>query len=98
MSPLFGFLSAPAPTEMIVLLVIAVLLFGQNLPEVARKIGKSFMEFKRAMKNIEDEIRAVTSELPSGASARLAITKTSRPGDLGERDEPTAPKFEPPAG
>jgi sec-independent protein translocase protein TatA len=96
MTHLFGFFSAPAPTEMIVLLVIAVLLFGQNLPDIARKLGKSFAEFKRAMKNIEDEIRSVTSEVASDASTRPTITKANLQDDPRDRAEPTAPKFEPP--
>ncbi len=94
MDHLFGFLSFPAPTEMIVLLVIAVLLFGQNLPDVARKLGKHYSDFRRAMKNVEDEIRSATSEVASSPSTRPAITNLKE--DQGGRDEPTAPKFEPP--
>ena len=96
MGHLFGFLSFPAPTEMIVLLVIAVLLFGQNLPDVARKLGKSYADFRRAMKNVEDEIRSVTSEITTDTSTRPRTTYLK--DDQGQRDEPTAPKFEPPAG
>ncbi|HEY4760664.1 MAG TPA: twin-arginine translocase TatA/TatE family subunit [Thermoguttaceae bacterium] len=96
MSQLFAFLSAPAPTEMIVLLVIAVLLFGQNLPEVLRKLGKSYAEFRRGMKKIEDEIRSVTSDFTSSTTSQSTTTKLQ--DDPSDRDEPTAPKFEPPPG
>jgi sec-independent protein translocase protein TatA len=73
--------------ELIVLGIIAVLLFGKRLPEVGRSLGKGLVEFKKGMQGIEDEIRS-------------AATQPSRPrksySDLEDRDEPIAPKFEPP--
>ncbi len=33
----------PGPTEMIVLLVIGLLIFGRRLPEVGRSIGRSIV-------------------------------------------------------
>jgi sec-independent protein translocase protein TatA len=108
MQPLFAFLGLPAPTQLIVLLVLAVLLFGQNLPEVARSFGQKLADFRRGMKHIEDEIRSITSDLTSSASTRSAVSnsnsqdnpfKVSTPRDApSDRDEPTAPKFEPPPG
>ncbi len=44
-------------TEVIVILVIALLLFGRRLPEVGRSLGKGIVEFKKGVKGIEDEIR-----------------------------------------
>jgi sec-independent protein translocase protein TatA len=41
--------------ELILILVIALLLFGANkLPELARSLGLSVREFKKAMKEVED--------------------------------------------
>ncbi len=40
----------PGPMEMIVVLVVAVLLFGKRLPEIARGMGKSVTEFKKGLK------------------------------------------------
>lgn len=44
-------------TEMLVILIVALLLFGKKLPEVARSIGRALGEFRRSMQGIESEIR-----------------------------------------
>jgi sec-independent protein translocase protein TatA len=95
---LFGFLT-PSPTAMLILMILAVLLFGQNLPEVARTFGKKFVDFRRSMKPIEDEIRSLTSNITSSTpilpSASYSKPEEATP-DTSEQEEPTAPKFEPP--
>jgi sec-independent protein translocase protein TatA len=108
MNVLFAFPGLPAPTQLIVLLVLAVLLFGQNLPQVARTLGQKLADFRRGMKHIEDEIRSITSDITSSAPTRPAISNSnpqdypynfSQPrDDPSDLDEPTAPKFEPPPG
>lgn len=43
--------------ELIVILLIILLLFGASrLPEIAKALGKSVREFKKAVKGIEDDI------------------------------------------
>ena len=45
-----------SPTTLLILGVIAVLLYGERLPEVARSVGKGFMEFKKGVRNIQDDL------------------------------------------
>lgn len=40
--------------EMLLLLVLGVLLFGKNLPEVGRSIGKGLREFKNSLGGLEE--------------------------------------------
>ena len=44
----------PGPVELIIILVIAVLLFGRRLPEIARGLGKSLTEFKKGVNEAKD--------------------------------------------
>jgi len=74
--------------EMIIVLFIALLLFGKKLPEVARNMGKGLTEFKKGMRGIEDEVH--------GAAAYDPGPTAERPLADDELDNVTAPKFEPP--
>ena len=42
------------PMEMVIVGIIALLLFGKRLPEVAKGLGKSIVEFKKGMGGVED--------------------------------------------
>ena len=44
-----------SPWHWIVILVVAVLLFGNRLPEVARAMGRSVKEFKRGLREVKDQ-------------------------------------------
>ncbi|MCP4230737.1 MAG: twin-arginine translocase TatA/TatE family subunit [bacterium] len=51
---MFGSIGVP---EILLILGIALLLFGaRRLPEIGRGLGKGIREFKRATKQITDEI------------------------------------------
>ncbi|MGC3970975.1 MAG: twin-arginine translocase TatA/TatE family subunit [Pirellulales bacterium] len=81
------------PMEMIIVGIIAILLFGNRLPEVAKSIGKGFGEFKKGMSGIEDDLNSASRSSYSSAS----YNATSRPARaIEDREEATAPKFEPP--
>lgn len=44
-----------SPTHMVILLVVAVLIFGHRLPQVARGMGRSITEFKKGLKDTGEE-------------------------------------------
>jgi sec-independent protein translocase protein TatA len=46
----------PGPFEMILLAGLGLLIFGKRLPEVGRNIGKGIVEFKRGLKDAENEL------------------------------------------
>jgi sec-independent protein translocase protein TatA len=43
------------PTELIVIGVLAVLLFGNRLPGIAKSLGRSITEFKKGVNDISDD-------------------------------------------
>ncbi len=78
--------------EIIVILVIALLLFGRRLPEVGRSLGRGIVEFKKGVKGIEDDIDVSYDDEPKRSSKvdRIPGTSPSSPRevDLGEEREP----------
>jgi sec-independent protein translocase protein TatA len=44
----------PGGWEWIVILVVALLIFGKRLPEIARSVGKSLTEFKKGINEAKD--------------------------------------------
>ena len=46
------------------LLVLGVLLFGRNLPQLGRSLGKTVTEFKRGVKGLEDDIEPTAGGAP----------------------------------
>ena len=88
--------------EFVIIGVIAVLLFGQRLPEVARSLGKSYNQFRRGLSDIQSELDVSSLEEPRYGNSDIGnsdignsdIGNTTEP--FSDYDEPTAPKFEPP--
>ena len=72
--------------EMLVVLFVALLLFGKRLPEVARSMGKGITEFKKGMRGFEEELRDESKSSP--APRRPAVTS--------DEQSTTAAKFQPP--
>lgn len=73
-------------TELIVIGVFGLLIFGKRLPEVARNLGKGIVEFKKGVKGIEDDVdRTSTSQYDD--APRSSVPEPT--------PQPTAPAFEP---
>ncbi len=81
-------IGAPGPLELMIILGIALLLFGKRLPEVARNLGKGIIEFKKGVRGIEDDVE--------NATYASSVTSRPVPKDEDGDEELTAPKFEPP--
>ena len=46
----------PGGSEWIIILIVALLIFGPRLPSVMRSIGKSIVEFKKGLRDVEDDV------------------------------------------
>ena len=79
--------------ELLIFGVIAVLLFGKRLPEVARQLGAGYQDFRKGLGEIQSQmdIRDTIYNSPTSSSLPSA-TQTN--DDRDDFDEPTAPKLE----
>lgn len=98
------------PIDLLILLVIAVLIFGKQLPEVARSVGKGIRELRESANfhelsdalNSVNEVRSAVS--PAGilrAAIPDELSSTSGPQSFpGATEVATTapPPFAPPAG
>ena len=63
----------PGSTELWIILIVALLLFGHRIPGMARSLGSGITEFKKGLKGEADD----TSETPKigGGSGEAPGTK-----------------------
>lgn len=68
--------------EMLIVGIVAVLLFGGRLPQVARSMGRSLTEFKKGMSDLQGEVDDAIYSEPAK--------------EVDYDRKPSAPRFEPP--
>jgi sec-independent protein translocase protein TatA len=76
------------PMELAVIGIIAVILFGRKLPDLARSMGKSVVAFKQGVSGLEEGINDVVTDPAAQAGPAPAATRPP------QRVTATAPKFE----
>jgi sec-independent protein translocase protein TatA len=54
----------PGGIEWIIILIVALLIFGKRLPEVMKSMGKGIVEFKKGVKGVEDDVEDATEQKP----------------------------------
>lgn len=75
---LLGPIGAP---ELLLILGVALLFFGGRLPDVARSLGRSFTQFKRGLRDVEDDLDKAQND------ANRRIEEGSRPVQTTHREE-----------
>jgi sec-independent protein translocase protein TatA len=71
--------------ELVLVLVVILVLFGaKRIPEFAKGLGKGINEFKKASREVTDEIERAGEDLPPAPKAPPQNTQTA--------ESPSAPK------
>lgn len=70
-TPSLALFHLPGGWEWVVIAVIALLLFGKRLPDVARGMGKSIVEFKKGIKGMTDEMNSVRHDIDDQVDAAV---------------------------
>jgi sec-independent protein translocase protein TatA len=81
--------------EMVIVGVVAILLFGKNLPGVARQLGSSYREFRKGLFDLQSSLNVIDDDTPNYKSKTKSYSASSY-DDYDDYEEATAPKFEPP--
>lgn len=89
------------PSELIIVGIIAVLLFGRKLPDVAKSLGSSYREFRKGLNELQSQVNvrdlySTSSSSSASSKSSYSESKPSTYGDIDDHAEATAPKFEPP--
>jgi len=87
------FLPNIGPVELILILIIALVVFGPGkLPDVANSLGKSVREFRRAASDITEATKVdpetPATNQPAAAPAPNALADSSAPNQLAEAPAP----------
>jgi sec-independent protein translocase protein TatA len=82
-------------TEILMIMLVTLLLFGsKRMPDLARSLGKSIREFKKAASSLEEELkRAIEAPPPPRQPLRPAAPSGT---DLASKDTPQASSEPPP--
>jgi len=52
-------------SELILIGLVAILLFGRRLPEVGRSLGRGIVEFKKGLHEMSDEVESASDDKTS---------------------------------
>jgi len=52
--------------EMVIIAVIGVLLFGSQLPKVARSLGQAIPSFKKGLTEVQEEMKETEKAIKDG--------------------------------
>jgi sec-independent protein translocase protein TatA len=74
-------------TELIILAIIILLLFGNRLPSVMRSLGRGVVEFKKGVSGIEDDVQQVSHQQnnSTGGSQPAANQPSAGPSDTAAK-------------
>ena len=85
---MFGFIGNIGPWELVLILLIALIIFGPGkLPEVAKGLGKAVNQFKNASSGLQKEFQdAIKDSEPPVEPAKTAVSDPAMAKAVGTGD------------
>lgn len=75
------------PWEIILILLIALLVFGaKRLPEMGAAMGKGIKEFKRNISEVKNSIESADSEPAAGSHSLSESSRMDSPNPVDDRE------------
>jgi sec-independent protein translocase protein TatA len=89
---------APGPSEWVLILVIVLVLFGaKKLPELARSLGQSMNEFRKAREDFDKELHAAGTEVKGAVQQPYQPAQNQQPYQPAQQPaQPVAQQQNPP--
>jgi len=56
MTPIGFSLGSPGIGEILIILLVSLIIFGNRLPDVGRSLGRGLVEFKKGLRGVKDEV------------------------------------------
>jgi len=89
-------LVTPGPTEWVLILVIVLVLFGaKKLPELARSLGQSMNEFRKAREEFDKELHRAGEDL-KGTPQTPQTPQNTQPVQPSQQVPQAQPPIQPP--
>ena len=54
--------SMPGGWEWLIILIVALLIFGKRLPDVMKSLGRGIVEFKKGVKGVEEDVEEASTK------------------------------------
>ncbi len=89
-----AFIEGIGGSEVLLIMFLVLILFGSDkLPGLARGMGKTIREFKKAASGVEEEFRKAMDEEPTKPPAR-PVPPAAIPNQATDQKLPPAPPYE----
>jgi sec-independent protein translocase protein TatA len=76
---LLALLHLPWGAEIIVIAIVGLLIFGKRLPEIGRSLGRSIVEFKRGVRDIEHDVNESANRPSEPAGSAKSLPPSEKP-------------------
>jgi sec-independent protein translocase protein TatA len=79
--------------EIVLIMAVVLVLFGaKKLPELARGLGTGIKEFKKATRDVTDELQSAMDEPPPPPTRRIPEQSTTTTANASETVPHTSPE------